>query len=211
MVADHAAWVNEPSAVYRAETKAIQLNQAAREGFDVPETLMTNDRSADVEEKVGSQVALKSIDTLLLRQGDDQLFGYTTLADWRSVATEHLHLAPATIQAPLLNKLDLRVTVIGGNYWCVAIKRHGQGIEGDWRLTSKSDIEIEDYTLPADVSQKCLQLVRSLGLRYGAIDLVLSNGHYWFIEVNPTGEWGWLDSDDRPIASVITGYLSCPC
>ncbi len=211
MVADSATWVNDPSAVYRAETKAVQLNQAARIGFDVPETLMTNDRFADVEERIGPQVALKSIDTLLLRQGDDQLFGYTTLTDWRAVATKHLHLAPATIQAPLLNKLDLRVTVMGENHWCVAIRRHGEGIDGDWRLTSKSDIEIEDYTLPADVSQKCLQLVRSLGLRYGAIDLALSNGRYWFIEVNPTGEWGWLDSDERPMTSAIAGYLSCPC
>jgi glutathione synthase/RimK-type ligase-like ATP-grasp enzyme len=46
-----------------------------------------------------------------------------------------------------------------------------------------------------------------LGLTYAAIDLALSNGEYWFIEVNPTGEWGWLDGAERPIAAAIAEEL----
>lgn len=210
MVFNHSEWVNHPSAVYRAETKAVQLKQAAQTGFDVPMTLMTNDRFAEVETKIGPMVALKSIDTLLLKEGDEQLFGYTSLTDWEAIADEHFHLAPATIQAPLFEKVDLRVTVVGKKLWCVAIKTCGQGIEGDWRLTLKSNIEIEDYELPENISSRCLKLVHDLGLQFGAIDLAISQGRYWFIEINPTGEWGWLDSNTRPIASTIARYLGDP-
>jgi glutathione synthase/RimK-type ligase-like ATP-grasp enzyme len=35
-------------------------------------------------------------------------------------------------------------------------------------------------------------------LNFGAIDLIFHNNEYYFIEINPTGEWSWLQK--------ITGY-----
>jgi len=43
-----ARWFNHPASVYRAETKAVQLTEAAKLGFDVPWTRMTNDPGADL-------------------------------------------------------------------------------------------------------------------------------------------------------------------
>ena len=210
MALDGPVWVNDPAKVYKAEIKAFQLRQAAKIGFNIPPTLMTNDPDPDIEAKVGADIALKSVDTLLLREDEEQLFGYTSLRPLRSVATEQLRPAPATIQSALRGKLDLRVTVIGNRQWCVSIKSHGSPIDGDWRLGCKSGLEIDDYDLPPGISKRCIDLVHALGLRYGAIDLAFADGRYWFIEINPTGEWGWLDRSTRPIAAGIAGYLTCP-
>ena len=210
MVFDHAHWFNHPASTYRAETKAVQLLEAKRIGFSVPNTLFTNDPATDIEQRVGTKVALKSIDTLLLREGSDQLFGYTTLLEWSDVAVPDLHLVPATIQSALLGKLDLRVTVLDDEIWCVAIERSGASISGDWRLTSKADLNYRTYTLPDAIASQCRELVRCLGLRFGAIDLAVVDGCHWFIEINPTGEWGWLDGVERPIAQSIAEHLSCP-
>lgn len=47
-----------------------------------------------------------------------------------------------------------------------------------------------------------------LNLNFGGIDLVYSNGRYYFIEVNPTGEWGWLEvKTDMKISSAIKAAL----
>ena len=35
--------------------------------------------------------------------------------------------------------------------------------------------------------------MEKLKLNFGGIDLAYVNGEYYFIEVNPTGEWGWLE------------------
>ena len=35
--------------------------------------------------------------------------------------------------------------------------------------------------------------MRELHLNFGGIDLAYVDGEYYFIEVNPTGEWGWLE------------------
>jgi glutathione synthase/RimK-type ligase-like ATP-grasp enzyme len=34
--------------------------------------------------------------------------------------------------------------------------------------------------------------VKDLGLFFGGVDLALVKDRYYFIEVNPTGEWAWL-------------------
>ncbi len=55
----------------------------------------------------------------------------------------------------------------------------------------------------------CRALVRALNLRFGAIDLVRCDGKVWFLEINPTGEWAWLEHvfGDR-IASAIADELT---
>jgi glutathione synthase/RimK-type ligase-like ATP-grasp enzyme len=39
-----------------------------------------------------------------------------------------------------------------------------------------------------------MSLVRRLGLEFGAIDLLLTpQGDYVFLEINPNGQWLWLE------------------
>lgn len=42
MIFDEARWINNPTATYRAEHKALQLSVAAKLGFAVPGTRITN-------------------------------------------------------------------------------------------------------------------------------------------------------------------------
>ena len=209
MVFTGARWINHPAATYAAETKALQLGVARAVGFDVPETLMSNDPAALSRRSPESRVALKSIDTLLLREGDEQLFGYTTLLEVGEVAVDDLRFAPATVQAALEDKLDLRVTVVGEALWCAEVRGRGEPIQGDWRLTPKENLTYPAHDLPPMIGERCRALVARLGLRFGAIDLALVDGHYRFIEINPTGEWGWLEGPDRAIAAAIAEELAC--
>ncbi|WP_254634087.1 RimK-like protein [Mesorhizobium sp. GbtcB19] len=209
MVFAGAKWINHPAATYEAETKAVQLSVAREVGFDIPQTAMSNDPVAFIDFKPGTRVAFKSIDTLLLREGDTQLFGYTTLLEIEHVAVHDLRLSPATIQAPLETKLDLRVTVVGDAIWCAEVRGRGEQIEGDWRLTPKDELTYPEHVLPPGIERRCRALVARLGLVFGAIDLALANGRYWFIEINPTGEWGWLERPEWSIAATIAGELEC--
>ncbi|MCA9643039.1 MAG: hypothetical protein KC492_20215, partial [Myxococcales bacterium] len=39
-------------------------------------------------------------------------------------------------------------------------------------------------------------LMEALGLRFGRLDFVLDKeGTLWFLEVNPNGQFAWLDTD----------------
>lgn len=208
IVFENAQWFNHPATTYQAEVKAYQLQQAHVCGFSVPKTLITNDDKAKVPTTIGNPFALKSIDTILLRESESQHFGYTSITDWTECLDGSFNQVPATCQQFLNPKIDLRVTVLDDKLWCDEIVIDAAGIQGDWRLKKKDDLEYKDFSLPADIAQNCLNLVKSLGLQYGAIDLALSDGIFWFIEINPTGEWGWLDRPGRGISQSIAKKLS---
>ena len=207
-----AAWMNFPAATYLAESKPYQLSIASSCGFQIPETLVTNDAHR-IRSSFPGTLVIKSLDTVLLLDGDDCLFTYTTLNPESELTEKNIHTVPLLAQYALKDKIDLRVTVIGDDIFAVRILSHGSGIPGDWRLIPKADLEYEDIVLTEDIAQCCLLLTRRLGLSFSAIDLIETTQGVFFIEINPTGEWGWLSTTERPIDRAIASWLenpSCP-
>lgn len=209
MVLDQCLWVNHPSRAYEAEHKAVQLRAGAELGFAIPRTCVTNSSAACHYVAEGSQeVAIKGLDTVLTREGPVETFGYTNILAVGDVERSELASAPTILQEALVDKLDLRVTVVGSNLWCAAVTTKGKRVRGDWRL-AKADAEFNDFRLPRSVSLKCIALTKALGLHYGAIDLALCGDEYYFLEINPTGEWAWLQSAiGFDISEQLARYLA---
>lgn len=202
----NAMWMNWPESTYLAETKAFQLMQAHKLGFCIPKTKIGN----NVKEFIGfnNDVIIKSLDTVLLREGDDCLFTYSTIENPSKLRDEEVYEAPLTVQEYISPKTDIRVTVIGNKLFAVKITSEGAGIKEDWRVLNKDKLEYTDIDLPDEIKNRCFQLVKKLGLNFGAIDFIESNGKYIFIEINPTGEWGWLNTPERRIDTCITDWLA---
>lgn len=208
MVLDSCKWMNHPAATYQAEHKAVQLSLAHRLGFTIPRTVITNHSKGVLQAAAGDRlVAVKGLETVLLWQGKLETFGYTSLVDTEFAQRSYLSSAPLIAQQALEDKLDLRVTVVDDQVFCVSVTAHGHPIIGDWRL-AKTDAEFQLFELPPDVVKRCLRLTASLGLVFEAIDLALRDGTYFFLEINPTGEWGWLvDQAGLAIDKAISNSL----
>ena len=204
-----AAWMNFPAATYLAEAKPYQLSIASSCGFQIPETLVTNDAHR-IRSAFPETLVIKSLDTVLLRDGDDCLFTYTTLNSKNELMENNINTVPLLAQYALKDKIDLRVTVIGDEIFAVRILSNEAGIPGDWRLIPKADLEYEDIVLTEDIAQSCFLLTRRLGRSFSAIDLIETTQGIFFIEINPTGEWGWLSTTERPIDHAIASWLENP-
>lgn len=189
MCFEKAIWINHPVATYKAENKMLQLKYAQELGFLIPQTWVTNGNSLVLEND--KYYAVKSIDTLLLRQGNKEAFLYTNIMRGKEITKADLALAPIVVQEFLNPKIDLRVTVVGTKVYAVKILQDGKGTYGDWRR-AKDDVKFVKVILPEDINNKCIALVQKLGLIFGGIDLALVKGSYYFVEINPTGEWAWL-------------------
>ena len=210
MVFDSCKWINHPVATYKAEHKAVQLAMARKLGFDIPRTVITNDSLGILEVANRDRtVAVKGLDTVLVWQDDLETFGYTALVDTAFATQSYLSSAPLIAQEALEHKLDLRVTIVGDQVFCAAVTLRGKPIKGDWRL-EKAGAEFRAYNLPLEIADKCLRLTKCLDLVFAAIDLAVQEGKYFFLEVNPTGEWGWLvDQGNLPIDKAIVDSLLC--
>lgn len=203
---DEARWINHPRETFHAESKLVQLAAAVRAGFAVPPTLVSNDADA-IRARYSRRFAMKPLDTVLLRDGDDDLFAYMSIIGSDRLGVE-LKSAPVIAQELVEGKVDVRVTIIGEHVDAVRILARSRGVLGDWRRTPKADLSYEGIVLPAEVEASCRRLLDELGLVYGAIDLAETAEGYLFFEVNPTGEFGWLISEDRPYDEMIAALLA---
>lgn len=104
-------------------------------------------------------------------------------------------MAPILFQEYVEKETEIRVTVIGGSVFAAEIDSQSS-LEGkdDWRKAGPGSLKTNPVQLPKSLSDKCLQIVKELGLNFGTIDLIKTpNGCYVFLELNPNGQWGWLE------------------
>lgn len=155
----------------------------------IPETYVANVFPIKFEQNA---YVVKALDTPLFYDKGDELFTYTTVLSREEMEKANFSIAPVFIQECISPKVDLRVTIVGDKIYPVQIMCAGQGIDGDWRKTKKEDLQYVSCELPDSIKRKLLSLMRRLDLQFGGIDLIFSDDTYYFVEVNPTGEWSWL-------------------
>jgi hypothetical protein len=207
IVFDKCKWVNHPVATYKAENKMYQLKMASEAGLTTPNTVVTNCRPSSIEDN--NYYIIKSLDTALFQESEYELFTYSTLLQGSQINDSELRAAPVILQECLINKVDIRVTIIDNNLYPVKITKNGSGINGDWRKFSKETLEYTPIQLPFELEKKIHALMHLLDLSFGGLDLAIWRDEYCFIEVNPTGEWGWLNkSPHYSLDSVIVDCLT---
>lgn len=196
-------WVNPLPAQQRAESKLLQLARASALGMTLPDTLVTNGAPAVVEHAKDRTTCTKLLGALTQTMKGDGAFVYTSVlseSDLADLDAGHsgLQHCPQIFQ-PLLEKArELRVIVVGERTFTAAIDpNETERGQIDWRLCEPSDgTRWSRDELPKDVHDRCVLLVKDLGLTYGAIDFIVTpSGDHVFLELNPAGEWGWLQRD----------------
>jgi glutathione synthase/RimK-type ligase-like ATP-grasp enzyme len=126
-------------------------------------------------------------------------------------ALESLQYSPMTFQACIPKALELRVTVVGHQIFSAEIDSQAQATTAlDWRRDGRGLIgQWQRHALPADLEARILRLMDAFGLNYGAMDFILTpEGRYVFLEVNPAGEFMWLQKHPGlPIAEALADVL----
>lgn len=212
-----ARWVNPLQAMLRAESKILQLKLAEEEGLALPATLITNspDEARAFWQAQGGDVVTKLLGALTQTMNATGDFMYTSRVNEADLdALDGLRFCPQVFQGEVEKAAELRCIVVGDEVFVGAINASAS-LKGrvDWRKLTKADgVEWEDAELPVDVKAKLIGLTRRLGLVYGAADLIVTpEGEHVFLEVNPAGEWGWLQRDlQLPIAEAIADALLTP-
>lgn len=204
LIFEEAVWLNNPEKTYKAENKILQLKHAIKVGFNIPYTIVTNEE----QELPDDKYVVKSLDTAFFNIKGKEGFVYSNIFSNEEIRNSSLELAPVTIQEYINPKIDIRVTVVGKDVFATSITNEGKGVDIDWRMV-KDDVIFTTVSLPTDIKNKCIKLVEILGLKFGAIDLLMTDkDEYIFLEINPTGEWAWLvHTTGQSIAQSITDML----
>lgn len=196
--------------------KPYQLSIATSVGLLIPDTIVTNNSKELYQfcENNGGVVAVKSARSRMFDgDSDDSYAIYTTKVTSADIIRfeQGLDLAPVTAQAYIPKKFELRVTIIGEQIFACAI--HSQDSEktkDDWRRYDFGNVKHESFNLPEEIKYKLLKFMQKCGISFGAIDMVLTpQNEYVFLEVNPSGQFGWIEAlTGMPISMAIAEALS---
>src|SRR5690606_27287687 len=143
-------------------------------------------------------VALKPLYTsCIVSQNNELLLIYTrklTVSEIENQAGS-IRICPVFVQQYIPKAFELRVTIVGSQIFSCAI--HSQSrVESaeDWRRLDASEIKHQVFRLPQEIEVKVRRLMKSLGLVYGAIDMIVTPaGDFYFLEINPNGHWHWIE------------------
>lgn len=201
---------------YVAENKLKQLELASRLGFSIPRTIVTNRPECLLEafsEFDGAAITKVLSNPLVPRSGGgvEEWSAFTRPIHRRDLGyLASIRYAPVVIQEYVPKLLEVRATVVGSQVFAAAIhSQESQRTRDDWRHYDFDKTLHEAHALPNRASELCVQLVQSLNLNFGAIDLVLRpDGEYVFLEINPSGQWLWIEElTDLPIGDAIADLL----
>ncbi|MEO8114135.1 MAG: MvdC/MvdD family ATP grasp protein [Phenylobacterium sp.] len=203
-------WLNDPAAIALAEDKPRQLVLARRLGFEVPETLITNDPEAFEAFLAGPTAVGKPLRHARLDGDEDAVIFTSRLDQAEARDAAAIAAAPLILQREIEKAADVRVTVVGDRVFAAAIHSQGQSeSEVDWRRGDGIDLPHLAIDLPPAIAERCRALVAALGLTFGAIDLVEApDGRFWFLEINPNGQWAWIETrTGQPITAALVDEL----
>jgi glutathione synthase/RimK-type ligase-like ATP-grasp enzyme len=187
-----AVWVNPIDRVLIAEHKLYQLEIARRVGLKVPRTLVSRD-IPQLKEFIACNdgTICKPIFHGLFFDGTSRFTAYTRRVRSNDLDAESIRLAPVLLQEEIKRGADIRATLIGRECFVAEIKSDPDAV--DWRDPKISN-RYALATLSTDVADRCQAMLEELGLLYGAFDFIRTpDGELVFLEVNPTGEWAWLE------------------
>ena len=200
--------------VQRAQLRSAQLRVAGALGFELPPTLMTNDPAellAFYREHDGA-VITKAAGLSSIRGADVGFSRYTEPITRRDIGYAHsIRYCPMIVQAYVAKRVELRITVVGDEVFAAEIhSQESHHTRYDWRRYDVYKTPYYRHDLPAELALRCIELTRALGLRYGAIDMVLTpDGRYVFLEINPSGQYLWVEqATGLPISDAIADLLA---
>ncbi|MEV5448318.1 hypothetical protein AB0N23_38340, partial [Streptomyces sp. NPDC052644] len=199
--------------VLRAQQKVRQLQLALRLGFDVPATAVGNDPRdvLDLFTHTGGRKITKQVGLTSLL---DELMRFTEPVTHRDVGhVDGVRHCPLIAQERVPKRVELRVTVVGDRVFTAAIdSQRSNHARHDWRRQDDRNTPLSRYDLPDDVAARCKALTRALGLRYSALDLIVTpDGRYVYIEINPTGQYLWVEEETGlPITAAVVDLLTTP-
>ncbi len=191
LYASGCRFVNSIQAEERSSHKILQLEIARACGFQIPQTLVTNDPVEVLAfyDRLGGQVIFKPQTNVNYHMAETRLLDAQALEKLDSVS-----LAPVIFQEFIPADYDIRLTVAGNKIFATKIHSQRGRPKIDWRVDLL--VPMESIPVPQSLVSPTHQLLAQLGLDYGAIDLrVTPQGEIYFFEVNPSGQFLFCELD----------------
>ena len=194
--------LTKPYILRKTENKIFQLLTAKSCGLVIPSSYIGN--AENTIEFANKAFIIKPISTARIQKGEEWEAYYT---ECYTEPVEDISNTPVYLQQYIPKKYEVRLTIVDSNAFPVQIDcRDKTNWRRDYLNHKYCIIDCPDIVLKA-----CQRLLNKYQLIFGAFDFIVTPDNEWvFLEVNPNGQWLWLEQAlDLSISKSIINYLSC--
>lgn len=176
--------LSKPYLLRRAENKVYQLVYAQKHSILMPESFVGNNNHW---EHLGKPRIIKPLSVGKIATSSGISIIQTNLMHDED-CYDSLELTPVYIQNYVQKSYEVRVTVIDDIFFAVKIISDNPV---DWR---NGNNRYELIEVPEEVKECIHMMMKDFQLRFGAIDYIVGgDGKWYFLEINPNGQWQWLE------------------
>ncbi|MFP8895360.1 grasp-with-spasm system ATP-grasp peptide maturase [Chryseobacterium sp. EZn1] len=169
--------------------KLLVLEEAEKVGLDVPSYyLAENTDNVILGETIVKTIAGNAMLESFYKNSNGMMF--TSIVE----EYENEDFFPTFFQEKIEKDFEIRTFYLNGKCWSIAIfSQNDEQTKVDFRNYNyeKRNKNVR-YNLPNEIEEKVHQLMQLLDLNCGSLDFMKSGEKYYFLEVNPIGQFGYL-------------------
>ncbi|MDC8104794.1 MvdC/MvdD family ATP grasp protein [Chryseobacterium sp. PTM-20240506] len=202
-------WINPFEAEKKTDgNKLYQLKIAKKNKLTIPKTLFSNDEeeiTAFFHTYCNGKAVAKLHGVIAKSMGGENMLSTTIIREDNLESLADIAYCPMIFQPYIEKEYELRIMYVDGEFFTGKINNSEHA---DWRVNQGNYIW-SAYELPEDIKSSLTSMMKEMGLYMGAIDMIKGRDeNYYFLEVNPQGEWGMLQKElNFPIAERIADNL----
>ncbi|MGH3624933.1 MAG: ATP-grasp ribosomal peptide maturase [Sciscionella sp.] len=201
-------WLNHPADIARAEYKPVQFAAARVSGLSIMPTLLTNNakEARQFADEFGP-IIYKPLSGIHYKHDGGRDFIYTQPVFPDQLDDASVAATTCLFQQQVIKDHEVRVAVVDGRCFAARIDAHSERARVDWRADYDS-LSYTPTTVPDIVRDHISRMLRTLRLRFGALDFAVTPSGQWvWLEINPNGQWAWINELTPRIASAIADAL----
>lgn len=206
---ENIPWMNPLEKEMKVDgNKLYQLKIAKQHNLIIPKTIFSNDEekiTAFFHEYCNGKAVAKLHGAIAKSMDGGNMLSTTIIDESTLENLSDIAYCPMIFQPYIDKEYELRIVYVDG---CFFTGKINNSENADWRV-SQSGYFWSAYELPEDIKGHLTSMMKEMGLYIGAIDMIKGrDGKYYFLEVNPQGEWGMLQKElNFPIAESIADNL----
>lgn len=177
--------LTKPYLLRQAENKIFQLIYAKSHSILMPKSFIGNN---NYWKCINDQRIIKPISVGKIETSSGIAIIQTNLMH-ENDSYDSPELTPVYIQEYIKKSFEVRITVVDDDFFAVKIVSDNMI---DWRAGNNNQYEIID--IPIEIKKCIKMMMKDFQLRFGAIDYIVDvDGKWYFLEINPNGQWQWLE------------------
>lgn len=189
--------INDPSAQYAADRKAVQVRTASIVGFTVPPTLFSNNYEDILEfhRKHGPLIAKPHHQYAWVTPNGTLSHLTFELPEPTESLRKSIEYCPLIIQKKVERAFEARLIMMGDTITAAKmIDLSTEGILDSRKAMCSGAMEFSLIDPPSEVAKLCGKYMAALGLRMGVFDFIVdASGVWYFLECNEQGQFLFVE------------------